>query len=237
MIREYVVLDLEMTGLSPKTDKIIEIGALRVRDGEMTDCYSCVVNAGCTVPERIRELTGITAEMVAEGTEEAEALLGLFQFIDGAVLVGQNLSFDYSFLKQWAVNHKLPLELSACDTLKIARALLPSEQSKKLSSLCEYFGIERIREHRALDDAVETWKVFEALQKLAEGREDIEQLFAPKPLVYHAKKQTPATAHQLERLKEFREKHKITEPVEWSLLTRSEASRLMDKYILQYGRN
>ena len=67
--------------------------------------------------------------------------------------MGHNLGFDYSFLKQWAVNQKIPLELSACDTLRIARALLPGAQSKKLESLCEYFQIEREHFHRTLDDA------------------------------------------------------------------------------------
>lgn len=236
MINEYVVLDLEMTGLSAKTDQIIEIGAIKIKDNRMVDSYACIVNSHCSVPERIVELTGITDEMVRAGVDRDEAILKLLDFIQGYVLVGQNLNFDYGFLKQWAVNHKRPLEAKACDTLKIARAMLPVEQSKKLSSLCEYFGIERQREHRALDDAVETWKVFCALQQLAEGREDTEKLFAPHPLTYRAKKQTPATAHQLQRLKEYREKHQIDDVIEWENLTRSEASRIMDKYILRYGR-
>ena len=241
MINEYVVLDLEMTGLSAKTDQIIEIGALKIRDNEIIDTYACIVNAHCSVPERIVELTGITDEMVREGVEREEAIPQILAFMDGYVLVGQNLNFDYGFLKQWAVNHKRPLEAQACDTLKIARALLPADQSKKLSSLCEYFGIERQRGHRALDDAMETWQVYEKLVELAKVREDIdggkfEEIFSPHPLTYRAKKQTPATGHQLQRLKEYREKRQITEPIEWENLTRSEASRIMDKYVLKYGR-
>lgn len=242
MIKEYIVVDLEMTGLSAKTDQIIEIGAIKIKDHTLVDTYACIVNAHCSVPERITELTGITDEMVQNGIEREEAVSGLLDFIEGCVLVGQNLNFDYGFLKQWAVNHKRPLEARACDTLKIARALLPAEQSKKLSSLCEYFGIERQREHRALDDAMETWQVFECLMALAEtnkSAEDggaIERLFTPQPLTYRAKKQTPATGHQLQRLREYREKHQITEAIEWENLTRSEASRMMDKYILKFGK-
>ncbi len=235
-MNEYVVLDLEMTGLSAKTDQIIEIGAIKIKDGQMIDSYACIVNSHCSVPDRIVELTGITDEMVQAGVERDEAILGLLDFMEGYVLVGQNLNFDYGFLKQWAVNHKRPLEAKACDTLKIARVILPVEQSKKLSSLCEYFGVKRQREHRALDDTIETWQVFCALQKLAENREDVEVLFAPHPLTYRAKKQTPATAHQLQRLKEYREKHQITDVIEWENLTRSEASRIMDKYVLKHGR-
>lgn len=241
MINEYVVLDLEMTGLSAKTDQIIEIGAIKVQDHQVVDTFACIVNSHCSVPERIKELTGITDEMVQGGVDREEAIAQLLDFINGYVLVGQNLNFDYGFLKQWAVNHKRPLEASACDTLKIARILLPVDQSKKLSSLCEYFGIERQRGHRALDDAMETWQVYEKLIELARAREDIgcekcKEIFTPHPLTYRAKKQTPATGHQLQRLKEYREKHQITDPIEWENLTRSEASRIMDKYVLKYGR-
>ena len=238
MIREYIVLDLEMTGLSAKTDQIIEIGAIKIRDGQLVDTYHCVVDARCSVPERITQLTGITDEMVRNGVERDAAISGLLDFMEGFVLVGQNLNFDYGFLKQWAVNHKRPLEAKACDTLKIARELLPAEQSKKLTSLCEFFGIERQREHRALDDAIETQKVFEALVVLAQSKAgvDVEKLFTPQPLSYRAKKQTPATMHQVQRLKEYREKHHITDVIEWENLTRSEASRIMDKYVLVHGR-
>lgn len=238
MIREYIVLDLEMTGLSAKTDQIIEIGAIKIRDGQQVDTYHCVVDARCSVPERITQLTGITDEMVRNGVERDAAISGLLDFMEGFVLVGQNLNFDYGFLKQWAVNHKRPLEAKACDTLKIARDLLPAEQSKKLTSLCEFFGIERQREHRALDDAIETQKVFEALVVLAQSKAgvDVEKLFTPQPLSYRAKKQTPATMHQVQRLKEYREKHHITDVIEWENLTRSEASRIMDKYVLVHGR-
>jgi DNA polymerase-3 subunit alpha (Gram-positive type) len=227
-----------MTGLSAKTDQIIEIGAIKIRDGQLVDTYHCVVDARCSVPERITQLTGITDEMVRNGVERDAAISGLLDFMEGFVLVGQNLNFDYGFLKQWAVNHKRPLEAKACDTLKIARELLPAEQSKKLTSLCEFFGIERQREHRALDDAIETQKVFEALVALAQSKAgvDVEKLFTPQPLSYRAKKQTPATMHQVQRLKEYREKHHITDVIEWENLTRSEASRIMDRYVLVHGR-
>ena len=236
MPEEYVVLDLEMNGLSAKHDHIIEIGAIKVAKGLVVDEYACIVNSHCHIPERIVELTGITEAMQAQGVEAEIAVPKLLDFIQGQVIVGQNISFDYGFLKQWAVNHKRPLELVACDTLKIARELLPVEQPKKLSDLCGYFGIERGRGHRALDDTKETWKVYEALEKLAKETGDVERYLTPKPLRYQAKKQTPATAHQLQRLREYMEKHQITDVIEWDNLTRSEASRITDKYISKYGR-
>lgn len=236
MINEYVVVDLEMTGLSAKTDQIIEIGAVKIKDHQVIETMECLVNPKCKIPTRVVELTGITDEMVASGRDKDEAVKELLDFMDGYVLVGQNVNFDYSFLKQWAVNHKRPLEAKACDTLKIARVLLPADQPKKLENLCQYFGIERAREHRALDDALETWQVFEKLKALSVSLENAETYFAPRPLEYRAKKQSPATPRQIQRLKEYREVHQINDEINWENLTKSEASRIMDKYILIHGR-
>lgn len=236
MIEEYIVLDLEMTGLSAKTDQIIEIGAIKIKNNKVVNSFGCLVNPVCKIPTKVVELTGITDEMVSNGMDKDEAITKLLDFIDGYILVGQNINFDYSFLKQWAVNHKRPLEAMACDTLKIARILLPAEQSKKLESLCTYFGIERNREHRAMDDAVETWKVFEALKELVKEQGEDEKIFEPRPLLYRAKRQTPATQRQIQRLTEYREKYHIFDEINWETLTKSEASRIIDKYILVHGR-
>ena len=236
MINEYVVLDLEMTGLSAKTDQIIEIGAVKIKDNQVMETMECLVNPKCRIPTRVVELTGITDEMVQDGVDMDEAVERLLDFVDGQILVGQNIQFDYSFLKQWAVNHKRPLTAKACDTLKLARALLPAEQPKKLESLCAYFGIERAREHRALDDALETWKVFEQLKEMGEALENPETYFEPRELIYSAKKQSPATPRQVQRLKEYRARHQIDDEINWENLTKSEASRIMDKYILVHGR-
>ena len=239
--KDYVVIDMEMTGLSAKHNKVIEIGAVRVRDGKVWDTLELFVNPGCPIPEHITKLTGITDEMVIGGLSEDEAMERLLTFIGEDIIVGQNVNFDYSFLKQWEVNHKRKVERFGCDTLKIARQLLPPEQPKKLENLCEYFHIERVRAHRALDDATETALVFEALKELAEkelclGPESLRALFWPKLLVYHAKKQTPATPRQIQRLQEYCAKHQITDEIHYGGLTRSEASRIMDKYLSKYGK-
>lgn len=236
MVNNYVVIDLEMTGLSAKTDQIIEIGAIKVQNNQVADTMECLVNPRCKIPTRVSELTGITDEMVQRGMDRDEAVEKLLDFIDGNILVGHNINFDYSFLKQWAVNHKRPLELKACDTLKLARVLLPPEQSKKLEALCGYFQIERKREHRALDDAMETCQIFEKLKEIAVEKGGYDSYFEPHPLSYHAKKQSPATPRQIQRLKEYREIHQIFDEINWENLTKSEASRIMDKYILVHGR-
>ena len=236
MIDEYVVIDLEMTGLSAKSDQIMEIGAVKIKNNQVVETMECLVNPKCKIPTRVMEITGITDEMVQAGRDKDEAISELLDFMAGHIIVGQNINFDYSFLKQWAVNHKRPLEAKACDTLKIARVLLPADQPKKLENLCQYFGIERTRAHRALDDAMETWQVFEKLKELGKSLENAETYFAPRELTYRAKKQSPATPKQRQRLKEYREKHQIKDEINWENLTKSEASRIMDKYILVHGR-
>lgn len=233
-IKDYTVVDLEMTGLAAKLDRIIEIGAVKVRNSEIVGTYAMLVNPQIPVPQKVTELTGITDEMVSQGEDMDKAVGGLIEFIGDDVLVGQNINFDYSFIKQWAANHKRPLSMSAYDTLKLARRYLPSEMPKKLESLCAYFGINRENAHRALDDAIETQQIFEKLQDVAIEKGESE--LTPQQFTYKAKKQTPATAHQVERLKEFREAFGITEPVYWDTLTRSQASRIQDEYISRYGR-
>lgn len=235
MLQDYVVIDLEMTGLNPKTDKILELAAVRVRSGQEAEVYSKIVNPQVPLSEKITELTGITDEEAKAGALADETIAEFLEFLGDDVLVGQNVIFDYSFLKQWAVNHKYLLEKKAVDTLKLARVFLPAEQKKDLESLCVYFGVERVHAHRALDDARETAQIFEKLKCLY-ANEDTKESFEPKPLQYKAKKQSPATARQKEYLKRLAQYHDI-ELEEFSpVMTKSEASRLADKLLAEYGK-
>lgn len=186
MLEDYVVIDLEMTGLNAKTDAILEVGAVRVRDGRQTETYGAILKCGRELSERVVELTGITPEMAAGGREPEEAMREFFTFLGDDVLVGQNVIFDYSFLKQWSVNHGQAFERNAVDTLKLARRFLPAEQKKDLESLCTYFGIGRERAHRALDDAMATGIVLERLKQ--EYGTAQPEAFLPYALCYRTKK-------------------------------------------------
>lgn len=234
MLENYVVIDLEMTGLNAKTDRILEVAAVRVRDGKEESFFSAVVNPEVTLSEKVMSLTGISQREADAGCPMDETIQKFLEFLGEDVLVGQNIIFDYSFLKQWAVNHKFPLEKSAVDTLKLARQFLPAEQKKDLESLCSYFGIERINAHRALDDARETAQILERLK--AEFGGEKEEAFLPKQLLYKAKKQSPATNRQKEYLKKFAQYHGIVLEELSPHMTKSEASRLTDKLIAKYGK-
>lgn len=233
MLDDYVVVDLEMTGLNPKTDEILEAGAVKVRGGRIAETYSAMVCVKRTITPRITKLTGITEEMSKSGRNGDEVAEELLAFLGTDILVGQNVIFDYSFLKQWAVNHKRVFECQAVDTLKLARKFLPPEQKKDLESLCSYFRIERENAHRALEDALETHQILERFKR--EFGEETEA-FAPKPLQYKAKKQSPATERQKKYLKQYAAHFGLMLPEDAESMTKSEASRLTDIWLSQYGK-
>lgn len=235
MLEQYVAADLEMTGLRAKTDRILEIGAVKVENHRITKRYQRLVNPGIALSQEITELTGITNEMAARGVSIEEAVEGFFEFSGKLPLVGHNIIFDYSFLKQYAVNHKQNYEATAVDTLKLSRKFLPEAEKKTLEYLCQYFKIERTQSHRALEDAEAAHCLLEILADRF-GKNQPEE-FEPKQLNYKAKKQTPIMPKQKKYLMELAGYHKIELAVNPDSLTRSEASRLIDKLLAKYGRS
>ena len=149
MLEDYCVIDLEMTGLNPKHHKILEVAAVRVRKKEIVSECSMLIRQHQLLEEKITELTGIDQEMLAGAKEEDEVLDHFFGFLGEDILVGQNVIFDYSFLKQAAINRKMSFERKAADTLKIARRCLPALEKRTLDALCGYYGIEIGHHHRA----------------------------------------------------------------------------------------
>ena len=235
-IDDYTVLDLEMTGLSVKKDKVIEIGAIKVRNNEIVDTYKSFINPHVKLSKKIIDLTGIDDSMLSTAPEEDEAMYKLIDFVGEDCIIGQNIIFDYSFIKQWAVNKNVKLDLYYCDTLKIARELLPKDEKKDLENLCSFFNIKRENAHRALDDSFETMQVYEKLKQIAKNN-NIEKLcFLPQKFNVKLKKQMLATKKQKEQLNRYLEMKNIEYKINWETLTRSEASRIMDKLYVKYGR-
>jgi DNA polymerase-3 subunit alpha (Gram-positive type) len=226
MTDTYISIDLETTGLNPKWDKIIEIGALKVEQGQITDTFSAFVNPGRKLEERITSLTGIRDEELDEAPYIQEVLPQILEFMGDLPLLGHSILFDFSFLKKAAVNQNFVFEKSAIDTLKIARRYLADLEHRSLSYLCDYYGIAH-QAHRALEDARATHFLYRKLAELFGERDNV--LFQPSPLHYQVKKDTPATKAQREQLYRLMEQHKITLNVDVEKLSRSEASRMIDK--------
>lgn len=234
MRRTYIALDLETTGLSPVRDRILEIGAALIEDGQIRKTYDQIIDIGMEIPERIRELTGITEEMRRSGVKLEEALGQFLEFCGDYPILGHNISFDYSFLKQAACERDLPFEKEAIDTLKIARCVLPDLPSRKLPDLCAYYQIDPGNSHRALDDALAAHKLYQKLWET--GREAKEAVFEPETVSYSAKKQCPITNSQKGYLNDLLKYHRIENNICIEELTKSEASRMIDRIILEYGR-
>lgn len=226
MMQSYVSIDLETTGLNPKTDKIIEIGAVKVIDGEPGERFSQLVDPGRKLEERITKLTGLRDEDLAGAPGIEEVLPDIFGFIGELPLLGHSVLFDFSFLKKAAVNNRLTFEKQAVDTLKIARKYLADLEHRSLDYLCQYYEIPH-HAHRALADAEATVLLYQRLAEQFFSEE--ETLFQPHPLVFKAKRDTPATKSQKERLYCLTQQHKIILDLEIEKMTRSEASRLIDR--------
>ena len=235
MIQDYVCLDLETTGLDPTTDKIIEIGAVKVQDGEIVDTFQSFVNPGRLLSEKIIELTGIHDEDLKDAKPIDDVVPAFLTFIGEDCLLGHSVLFDYSFMKRAVVNldGKNKFEKAGIDTLKISRKHLTQLESRRLSYLCAYYGIEQ-KAHRALGDAIATHFLYQRLLKefYTENEED----FKPYQLIYNVKRQTPITKAQKERLSKLITLHKIDYLYDLDCLTRNEASRITDQILSTYGR-
>jgi DNA polymerase-3 subunit epsilon len=154
----FCVIDLETTGGAPNTDRITEIGAVKVRGGEFLGTFQTMINPGQAIPPIITVLTGITDSMVAKAPRVESVLPSLLEFIGGSVIVGHNVGFDIGFLNA-ALAHasRPPLPRTIIDTCALARRLVRDEVPNcKLGTLSERFRLDHRPTHRALDDALAT---------------------------------------------------------------------------------
>ncbi|MBM7854434.1 DNA polymerase-3 subunit alpha (Gram-positive type) [Desulfohalotomaculum tongense] len=154
---EFVVFDLETTGLHPRTDEIIEIGAVKMRGLEVVDNFSTMVRPSKPIPSEIIKLTGITDDMVRDAPGAREALAEFRKFIGKAVLVAHNASFDVGFIRIHLANQlNVVLDNPVLDTMTLARTLHPKLKNHKLNTLCKEFNVSLENHHRAVDDAAAT---------------------------------------------------------------------------------
>ncbi|MCD7818241.1 MAG: 3'-5' exonuclease [Lachnospiraceae bacterium] len=234
MITDYVAFDLETTGLRPAADRILEIGAVRVEEGVITGIYETLVDHGLPIPEQITKLTGITAEMTKGAPDIRSATEGFLKFAGDSVLLGHNVLFDYGFMKRSALNLGYTFERSGLDTLMIARKALPQLESRSLDKLAAWYQIPEAHHHRALDDALTTARLYERLRE--EFASALPALFEPMQLHAKVQKECPATSSQKHYLRDLIKYHRINIDAKIDLLTKNEASRIIDGIINQYGR-
>lgn len=227
MLRSYIAFDIETTGLNPVQNEIIEIGALKVRDGKVKERFMEFARPREAISPVITDLTGITNEMVACSRCSEDVVRDFLDFCEEDILIGHNVIFDYSFVKVSALSQGQSFEKSGIDTLKIARKVHKDLESKSLGSLCEYYQIENQEAHRAYHDALATAKLYQTLAHFFEEKEP--KLFKPQPLVYKLKKEMPATPKQIQFLKRLIRNQGADLYWDPETITKSEASRLIEE--------
>lgn len=156
----YVVFDLETTGFSSLRNKIIEIGAVKVENGHITERFSCFVNPKVPIPFEIEQLTGIRDEMVIDSDPIETVLPEFMEFSKGCVMVAHNAGFDMGFIEENCKRQKIPCEFTVMDTVALARVLLPSLNRYKLDTVAKALGVSLENHHRAVDDAGCTAEIF-----------------------------------------------------------------------------
>ena len=150
-------------GLSPLKDKITEIGAVKVVNGEITDIFSTFANPEMPIPQKITELTGITDEMVKDAPSQSEAVTAFLEFAGDNILVAHNAPFDTSFIRRACQNMNREYNYTSIDTVAIARAILPDIKNVKLDTVANYLRLGKFNHHRATDDAEILAKIFISL--------------------------------------------------------------------------
>ena len=182
----FVILDLETTGFSPISDRIIEIGAIKVTGGEIVDTFSTFVNPKRPIPFKITELTGIADEMVMDAPTIEEVLPKLLSFVSGAVLVAHNADFDLRFIQQNCRYQEIEAEFVSIDTVVLARILLPSLSRYRLDTVAKALEIPLENHHRAVDDAKATTRIFLKFVEMLKQRgvttlEELNRFGVPSP--------------------------------------------------------
>lgn len=177
----YCVLDLETTGFSATTEKITEVGIMKMKNGEVIDEFACFVNPEKHIPQRVSEVTNITDDMVKDAETIDQVFPKILEFLGDSVIVAHNAGFDVGFLKQNAKNLGYQFDYTYLDTLSLAKDLFPEYKKYKLGRIAANLGIKVEVAHRALDDVDTTVKVFKVMLDMLKERgakklEDIDKV-------------------------------------------------------------
>lgn len=174
----FVVFDLETTGFSAEVDRIIEIGAVKIKNGEIVDNFSKFVNPKIPIPFRIEKLTGINDSMVMEAEPIEKILPEFLEFCGDAVMVAHNAGFDTSFIINNAERLGIKYNPTIMDTVLLAQFVIPNLHNYKLDTLCKHLAVSLENHHRAVDDAQATAYIYLKMVKMLEERDifDLDKL-------------------------------------------------------------
>lgn len=184
---DVVVIDFETTGLIPDEDEIIEIGAVKIRNGQIVESFKALVRPKEHIPEDITELTGITDEMVKKAARIGDIMPKLEEFCKDCVVVAHYADFDAGFFKEHSVNKELVNDLTFVDTFAMSILLMPKLYKHKLISVAKALDIKMERAHRAGDDAKATAQIYlkfidmlkeKGITKFSEAEEKMQEVLS-----------------------------------------------------------
>ncbi|MBS7400982.1 MAG: hypothetical protein KIG16_00520 [Eubacteriales bacterium] len=182
LINDYVVIDIETTGLDPQYDEIIELGALKVKNGVVVGSFSKLIKPKNPISEFITQLTGISNTMVENAPSIEEELPNYLKFINEQNIVGHNVNFDINFIYDNSIEIlNTPFQNDYIDTLRLSRRLYPNLDNHKLTTVCDYLKVSDNIHHRALSDCQLTFEIYEKIKNYVRTENiDLEILFKPK---------------------------------------------------------
>lgn len=167
MAHPLVFVDIETTGMSPRSGgRVLEIGAIRVENGEVTGTMNTLINPGVEVPYFITQITGIDDSHIGNSPAFEQVIPMLNEISEGAIFVAHNVNFDYKFIQSeyWKASETLFSRPRLC-TVRLSRALYPLERGHSLSKLIERHGYQVANRHRAYDDAEVLWRFYREHQQ------------------------------------------------------------------------
>lgn len=168
LLSDYIIFDIETTGLDSSYDEVIEIGAIKVKNNKIVSKFNSLVKPKNEIDEYITELTGITNEMVKDAPTIEEILPDFMNYMGNDILIGHNVNFDINFIYDNLYRNKFDvLTNDFIDTMRISRKLLPELPHHRLIDLAKYFKIDSTNNHRSLKDCEITMNVYENLKKIA----------------------------------------------------------------------
>ncbi|WP_313130407.1 3'-5' exonuclease [Anaerocolumna sp.] len=233
-VTSFVCFDIETTGLNPQTDRVIEIGAVKVKDKKVVEYFSELIYPGMKLSPLITNLTGIDDEMLKGADREEQVVQRFIDFTEDYPVIGHNIMFDYSFIKIAAERIQASFDKRGIDTLELCKKLHGNLESRSLESMCRYYNINNERAHRAYQDAKATVMLYVNLCNAF--FQDNPKVFEPRQLIYKVKKVQFVTRKQKNYLLDLLKYHNIdiVQPID--NLTQSEASKWIDEIILNHGR-
>lgn len=160
---KYIVFDFETTGLSPSKNKIVEIGAVKVKNNKIINKFDTLVNPNAFIPPYIEEKINITNDMVADKPYIEDIMPDFISFLEDYTLIAHNAKFDMSFLIINAGQQGFDIKNNVLDTLRLSRKAFPEYKSHSLGSLCSALGIDLTSAHRAYYDALATYEVYKII--------------------------------------------------------------------------